>query len=201
MSIEWFSRFGDIPGIAYESPVGINRAKLKGASERPEVVAYGEGRKSLSWRTKDGSTSASPAHDRAFSGASDQSTAALARHLYETLELPGQVSDYHFAIQFFVDELWKRRRDDPSVLTLMERVAWLDVDLVRARPDAITNEHDGTPRFYRVTSFDRLITLYEREGALHEALEVAEIAARFEQQEAKRDELAAGIARLAGEEP
>lgn len=202
MSIEWFGRFGDIPGISYATPAGINRSKLKGASERPEVVAYEEGQEALLWRSSDGSTSSSPAKNRVFdSDMSAKSPAALVRHLYETLELPGQASDYHFAIQSVVDELWKRRRQDPGVFTLVERLAWLDVDLVRVRPDTVANEHGDTPRFYRVTSFDRLITLYEREGAVQEALEVAEIAARFDQQQPKRDELVERLTAVAQEAP
>ncbi len=202
MSIEWFGRFADIPGISYATPDGINRSKLKGASDRPEVISYGEGQEALSWRSSGGSTSSSPAQSRASdSDMSAKSPAPLVRHLYETLELPGQPRDYHFAIQSVVDELWKRRRQDPGVFTLVERLAWLDVDLVRARPDTVTNEHGDTPRFYRVTSFDRLITLYEREGAVQEALQVAEIAARFDQQEPKRDELAERLAAVAQEAP
>jgi hypothetical protein len=42
--------------------------------------------------------------------------------------------------------------------------------------------------------------LYEREGALREALEVAELAVRYEQQQAKRDELVGRVTALDTEE-
>lgn len=199
MSIEWFSRFGDIPGVTYTTPVDIDRSKLKNASARPEVFAYGDSQKSLHWPMKGGSTSASPAATRLQDvDLSTKGTALVLRYLNETLELPGQPQDYHFVIQSVLDALWSRRRREPAVLETAERVAWLDVELIRARPDTITNEyvgvHDRQPRFFQVYAFARLIKLYEREGALREALEVAELAARFEQQEAKREELAARLA-------
>lgn len=204
MSIEWFIRFGDIPGVTYTTPVGINRSKLKNASARPEVFAYGDNQQTLHWPMKGGSTSASPAATRLQDvDLSTKPTASVLRYLDETLELPGQPQDYHFVIQSVLEALWSRRQREPAVLETTERVAWLDMDLIRARPDTITNEyvaaHDGQPRFFQVNAFARLIKLYEREGALWEALEVAELAARFEQHEAKREELAGRLAALAAE--
>jgi hypothetical protein len=204
VSTEWFSRFGDIPRIGYVTPSGITRAKLKRASARPEIVSYGGGERSLSWRTREGSSSASPVRERSFDAdVSGKSTAVVLRDLYETLELPGQVGDYHFAIQFVLEELWKRRRAEPAVMDEVERLAWMDVNLIRVRPDTITNEYvagrPDQPRFYGVAAFGRLITLYEREGALREALEVAEFAAHFEQHEAKRDALVERLTALVEE--
>lgn len=195
MNIEWFRRYGDIPGIAYETPSGINLTKLRGAGQRPTVITIGGGEKRLSWDTEDGSTSQGPAAARAFdTDLAAKSSNALEKHLAETLELPGEPKDYHFAIQFMVEELWKRRRQEPEVLARVEKLSWLDVALVRARPDAITNEYGDDPRFYRATTLDRLVTLYEREGALLEALEIADLAVRFEQLQDRRAAIAERLA-------
>lgn len=195
MNIEWFSRYGDIPGISYETPTGINVAKVRGAGQRPTVITVGGGEKRLSWDTEDGSSSQGPAAARAFdTDLAGKSSKALEKHLAETLELPGQPKDYHFAIQFIVEELWKRRRQEPEVLAAVEKLCWLDVELVRTRPDAITNEYGDDPRFYRATTLDRLLTLYEREGALVEALEIADVAVRFEQLQDRRDAIAERLA-------
>jgi hypothetical protein len=201
VSPEWFRRFGDIPGVSYTAPAHVDRAALAGCHERPEVHRLGE-EASLWW--PQGNTSASPVHRRGFDsrprldGPHD-----VVRHLEETLELPGEASDYHFAIQSALGMVLGGRRSDPTVLEAAERLAWLDIRLVQARPEAITSERaDRLPdesRFYRVPTFHHLISLYEREGALQEALDVAEIAVRFEQLEAKRDEIAARLAALNGD--
>lgn len=181
---EWYCRFGDIPGIAYNPPPHINRSRLAGHDAVPEVEVYeleGERKESLWWPTKDGGSSASPVHERAFGSASDVSTATLLRRTYEALELPGEPSDYHFLIQGCADDLWSRRREEPGVVAEVERLCWLDVRLVQARPDAVRDEYSADERFYGILAFGRLIEIYEREGFLAEALEVAELAARYGQ--------------------
>ncbi len=99
----------------------------------------------------------------------------------EGLELPGVPSDYHFMIQSTVGELWKRRREEPAGISDVERLCWLDLDLIDARPDCVTYENDEGSSFYAIAGFGMLINLFEREGALHEALEVAQRAERFGQ--------------------
>jgi len=181
MAIEWFERFGAIPGVKYSAPAGIDRSKVPRAQERPRVDRYnfdGEVHESLRWETPSGSSSASPAHERAFG--SDQkefSTVELLQFVRETLELPGEPSDYHFAIQGAADELWRRRRSDPSVYAHVEFLGRLDLQLIRARPQTIAYDRDGETAYYQVSAFARLTTLYEREGAFQDALEIAQEAA------------------------
>ena len=62
-----------------------------------------------------------------------------------------------------------------------ERLFRLDIDLVDARPDAVSDDYEGERRFYAMAAFSTLVDLFEREGALHEALEVAEHGARYGQ--------------------
>ena len=201
---EWFQRFGDIPGVSYSTPASIDRGRLPSAVVRPQIDMY-DGERHLSWPGAEGSgiisTSASPAHERAFgTDLAGMSTAAALQHLGETLELPGEPTDYHFAIQSVLEALWKRRRTEPTVLMTVEQLAWLDLSLAQARPDAISTDIQGKRKFYAVLAFQYLITLYEREGALREALEVAELAVRYEQQQSKRDELVGRVTALDTEE-
>jgi hypothetical protein len=120
--------------------------------------------------------------------------ADVADHCYEGLELPGEPSDYHFLIQGAASELWKRRRDSPELIGEVEYLCGLDLQLVEARPDCITFDQGEGSRFYAITAFGTLIELFEREGALHEALEVAEHAGRYGQCERQRDDLKERIA-------
>jgi hypothetical protein len=201
---EWFQRFGDIPGVSHAAPAGIDRRRLPSADARPQVHTY-DGERHLSWPGGEGSgiisTSASPAHERAFgTDLAGMSTAAALQHLGETLELPGEPTDYHFAIQNVLEALWKRRRTEPAVLGTVEQLAWLDLSLAQARPDAVSTDIHGERKFYAVLAFQYLITLYERDGALREALEVAELAVRYQQQQAKRDELVGRVTALDTEE-
>jgi hypothetical protein len=200
---EWFQRFGDIPGVSYSTPASIDRRRLPGANARPQVHTF-DGERHLSWPGGEGSgvvsTSASPAHQRGGTDLAGISTAAALQHLGETLELPGEPTDYHFAIQSVLQALWKRRRTEPTVLMTVEQLAWLDLSLAQARPDAVSTDIHGERRFFAVLAFQYLITLYERDGALREALEVAELAVRYEQQQAKRDELVGRVTALDLEE-
>jgi hypothetical protein len=95
--------------------------------------------------------------------------------------------------------LWDRRRTEPEVLAIVERLAWMDLELAQARPDAVSIDMDGHRKFVAISAFRALITLYEREGALREALEVADLALRFDQQQAKREELVGRLATMEAE--
>jgi hypothetical protein len=72
--------------------------------------------------------------------------------------------------------------------------------LLDARPDIVTNERGGKVWFLRVPAFGRLVFMYEREGFLREALEIAELASRFGQEEQRLAELRVRVARLEDEE-
>ncbi len=197
----WFRRLGDIPGLHYQGESTLDRRRLRGYDAVPRIEHYG-GEPSLSWQVgPEGSTSSSPAHERAFGDdMRDRPTPEILRHLAETLEVPGEASDYHFAIQHAADILWSRRRTEPDVLDQVERLCWLDLRLIEAQPDIVRFEHEGGSGFARVTGLKTLITLYEREGYLREALAVAERAERFDQLQEKADELRDRLAVLEAED-
>jgi hypothetical protein len=194
---EWFQRFGDIPGVSYTTPEQIDRTRLPGYDMAPTIHTprfRTEGEETLRWPTGNGGlpSSASPAHDRAFSGSGDlrkAPTAALLRHVAEGLELPGIPSDYHFLIQHCVDEFWSRRRREPDLVTDIERLCWLDIALVQARPEAVSMAVNGQRKFFQIKAFSVLIQLYEGCGDLAKALEVAEVATRFDQYKDDRQRL------------
>ncbi|MCU0311004.1 MAG: hypothetical protein MUE36_08675 [Acidimicrobiales bacterium] len=192
--INWFPRFGDIPGVAYEPIVPVDRSKLKRASERPEVSSFTtDGRvvTYLTWGDDEESSSASPSADHFVDEELDGlKTGTVLRKLAEALELPGVASDYHFALQAFVGVAWKRRREEPEALGLLERVAWLDISFLEAFPSAFTYTRMDETSYYRVSSMQNLLTIYEYEGALLEAIQVARIGLKHEQFEPKKlDEL------------
>lgn len=202
--IEWFRRLADVPGVGYETKSGVDRSKLAGHNAVPQVQIYtfeGKRRESLWWPTKGGG-SASPAHELAFfqSASRDESTKAVLRRMHRALELPGEASDYHFAIQGCLEELWRRRRQQPDLLPEIEDLCWLDIRLIEARPRIALLDPNGETTSLRVPAFEHLIGLYEREGFLREALDVAERAARFGQGESHLQDLRQRTARLEAED-
>lgn len=182
-----FSRFGDIPGVDYEVSQRVDRRYLPGHDTVPELHVIG---------------SDSPVHSRTFGKLGDMPTATLLQYVYEGLELPGKSIEYHILIERCVQELQNRQRQEPEVLEHVERLCWLDLQLIEACPDVNSYKRDGESHFYYAASFSTLIHLYEREGLLREALEVAERAARFELTEAgklDRQRLLERIASVEGE--
>lgn len=173
---QWFPRFADVPGIHYSTPAGLNVSKLRGRGARPEIHRYPGLPPSLWW----GDTSRSPAGEHLLEDASKAPTARVLRNLSEALELPGELSDYHFAIQGVVTLLWSRRAEEPGAFAELERLCWLDLQLVQAWSEAVTYEdRDGQRQFFAVTAFRVLLDLYLTEGALNEAARVLELADRF----------------------
>jgi hypothetical protein len=130
----------------------------------------------------------------------DAPVSAVLRRVYETLELPGEPSDYHFALMGAYEAVWACRREAAGLLDEVEKLCSLDIRLIDARPDIVTNERGGKVSFLRVPAFGRLIFMYEREGFLREALEIAELASRFDQEEQRLAELRVRVARLEAEE-
>jgi hypothetical protein len=63
------------------------------------------------------------------------------------------------------------RLEHPEVLQEIERLCWLDIELVEAYPETLEYEPG---KCFRVSTFESLLHLYEREGYLHEAVAVAE---------------------------
>jgi hypothetical protein len=203
---EWFRRLADVPGVGYTVDARVKRSTLAGHDAVPKLSNYvfeGKRLESLMWSTANGETSQSPASLHA-SGLSQprtaQSTGALLQRLCEVLALPGTTSDYHFAIQSCIGELWKRRYQEPEQLSEIERLCWLDIRLIEARPEAITFERGGESHFFSVAAFGYLIDLYRNEGFLHEALNVAERGVRLNQKTPVA-ELRERLARLNAEEP
>jgi hypothetical protein len=120
------------------------------------------------------------------------------RQLYETLELPGELLDYHFALQGCRSELWRLRREELWVFGELEQLCWLDTQLIQTYPDImrVPNERN----FLVVTTLQHLIALYEQEGYLYEALQVAEIAVKFNQQMPALERIQSRIATIEAEE-
>ena len=180
--MKWYSRLADVPGVSYVGSSTVDRTKLDGHDLKPEVHEFeldGKVRRSLSWPlTGGGSTSASPVHQRAFGGGKAFAHVEL-RRLEETLELPGELSDYHFAIQGTAKAVFDGRRHDFALLKEVERLCWLDIALIEAHPE-IAEYEPG--KFFRVVGYDLLMRLYEGEGYFAEALEVAERSARLGQE-------------------
>jgi hypothetical protein len=198
---QWFRRFGDIPGIDYQTPPRIDPMKLRGYGMVPEHSAFdsgGQHYESLYWDYGEESSSASPVQEFGEKIKSDSVT-ALVRWCAQGLELPGEPADYHFHIQAAIGELQKLGRRDYGALPELERLCLLDLKLLDAWPRAILNEYGEDPAFYGSMAFGCLISLYESEGALHEALEIAERAAQFSQNPDRREEFMKRLAAIAAE--
>ena len=201
---KWFRRLADVPGVGYQGSPGIDRTRLPEHDAVPEISSYefeGKRRQSMWWKTKEGGTTASPAHRWETKPKKGESPADTAlRKLRETAELPGTLSDYHFAIQHCHDELRSYAGEARWVLEEVERLCWLDIRLIEKYPETITSEYEGERTFYSVSAFYRLIDLYEKEGYLYEALEVAKLAEKFEQRGEQVAELRERIDLLEAEE-
>lgn len=184
MDENWFPRFAEIPGIEYEPPVVLNFSHLPGRGQVPEISYYdfdGTKRKSIMWKYGDISSGASPAYDwKTVPRQGETEATTLLRQAYETLELPGTLSDYHFALQRTHDELNIFIGKESWVPAEIEKLCWLNVRLLEKHPETISYENDEGVHYARVTAFNRLISLFENEGYLREALEVAKIATRFD---------------------
>jgi hypothetical protein len=200
---EWFRRFAEVPGVKYSGAPSVNRSRLPEHNATPEISTFrfeGKQHISIMWPTSEGSTSASPAHRWQTQPRPNETKGQTTlRQLHETLELPGIVSDYHFAIQNCHQALWKQRRDEPWVLAEIERLCWLDIQLVEVQPAFAALEREDTTQFIAILAFGQLIRLYEREGNLYEALAVAHRAERFNQGKIYLENLQPRIAQLESE--
>ena len=216
MSVEWFSRLGDIPGLDYETPAGIDRTAIPGHDMEPEVQRFemlnGEVHESISWPRavepppgeEQASSHLAPvsAHLQAFYDEEERPPARqLIERFYEAVELPGRGSDYHFALQQVLPQLRSRMLEAPEVLRHIERFAWLDIKLALAYPQAVSTDIPGDNlRFYVMEAFNTLGNLYSGEGFLNEALEVARVARQFEQGDSRLESLQERLAAIWAEE-
>jgi hypothetical protein len=176
----WFRRFADIPGVRYQTPPALDLSRLKRRNAVPTVHRFEGLEPSLFWETSNGETSQAPAGEHALGDFRGVSIAGLRKNIAEVLELPGEPSDYHFALQSTAGELYGRRRDDPTVLDDVERLCLLDLQLVESCPFAVTWEHEGQTSYFQVSAFSRLLRMYLTEGRVAEAVAVADIAERFD---------------------
>jgi len=196
--LSWFKRLGDIPGIEYTPPVEVDRESLPrhDAVPRQTRTALFDGRQfdRLTWESEEvdehgiGTSGRSPAQDHAWAAdREDLTSEALLAQLWEALELPGEPSDYHFAMQSAAGLLWRRKRQEPEAIRWCEYLYLFDVRLIEVCPEALANEFaagdETQDPFYQASAFHSLPTLYEREGFLGEALRIAEIGVRFGQGE------------------
>lgn len=200
---QWYDGLAEVPGLGYKRSTEIERKNLPGYNDRPEIRTYefdGKRRTGISWPWPNGSTSASPAHRRnTLSHAEKPNAEAALRQLLEILELPGELSDYHFAIQACHEILWKHRHQAPWVAEKVFELCWLDIHLLEAYPKALAYEFDEPGFMPRILAFERLRLMYQREGYLHEALDVAQRAAKLAQGKTNVDELQTLIAALEAE--
>jgi hypothetical protein len=179
--VQWFRRLADAPGLSYEGISTVDRRRLTGHDFEPEVLELeGERRLALEWPTSDGdSTSESPVYQRISSFDEDLTPRETLRWLEETLELPGELSDYYYAIQVACRAIYEGRRGDPSLLEEVERLYLLDMEPVESYPKSVGLEL-GKPS-YHLFDYEHLVELYAGEGYFHEALEVAERGRRMSQ--------------------
>ena len=167
----WAPCLAELPGIEYVPPEGVGRPRLATRHATPRVSHHeydGSASAWLSWETRDGSTSASPAQRYVSEWPTDEApTPEVVRHLHAGLALPGTPSDYHFAIQHVIDALWKRRRTDPEAISPIEGLCLLDTAIVEAH-----RFKENMPLAPNL-AIRTLIKMYEGAADFDAALEVA----------------------------
>jgi hypothetical protein len=200
---------GDIPGLDYKAPVPIDRESLKGhdITAKPKTIDRYDGSsvETLEWDYPEGEwTSASPAHSIAFSEVDPSaSTDEVLNRLWKCLEVPGESADYHFGIQGTARVFWewRRRRLQPELTQCVEWLSWLDIRLIRARPSTIWVERRRDEgQYVAVLAFAYLRQIYETEGFLAKALEVAQEATKFDQMSEEAESLEERLAALRAED-
>lgn len=193
----WFARFADLPGVGYAGHPSIDRRTLPQHDAKPEVQTFsydGKPQGSLFWKAPPGGSSQSPASAWAPHPDPRTATADALRRLYEALELPGQPTDYHFALLGGYELLWTRRRKEPDILPELERLCLLDIRLVEKFQAIILGMIPGQQFAARVPAFHYLVYLYSREGFLDEALTIAKLGAQLGQGDSDLREIEKRIA-------
>lgn len=196
----WFHRLADVPHLGYQGHPTIDRASLAAHATQPKIDTFGlDGKRheSLSWPTRGGTTSASPVQQwQTHKRRGESPMQTQLRQLYEALELPGELPDYHFALLGCYEALWQHRREEPWVVAEIERLCLLDLALVELYPSIITFEGKDGRTYAHVPAFNRLIYLYEQNGYLREALAIAQRAVRLQQGDGMIEPIKHKIARL-----
>jgi len=168
----WFQRFAEIPGIEYSPPKEVNR-KHPYCGLSPERSPDSD----MLWWTypdEEGTTSVWPAN-RYFEKHPKAPITQMIWTLYESLELPGDLSCYHFLIQGVCEGLWNKRSTEPNGLRYLEYFCYLDLRLNELYP---TIHHSGDV-VLRILTVDFLLRLYLAEGAWGSALQIAERSERL----------------------
>ena len=177
---QWFRRLADVPNVDYSGSPGVERSRLAGHNATATLNRFtfdGKQHENLTWKTREGETSACPASQWQATPRPGETPAQTAlRQVYERVELPGDLSSYHFVIQQAIGELWRFRTQEPWVLEEIEKLCWLDIRLITRSVKEFQRD-DGS--LLTIYAFDRLLTLFEREGYLHEALQLAEFAVKL----------------------
>lgn len=200
---KWYRRLADVPGVDYPGSPGVDRTRLPGHNTEPKVSTYtfeGKRSTSLMWPMKDGETGSSPANtweSKPRPGESPSQTAL--RQTREKLELPGTLSDYHFIIQGCHQELKASAADGLWAFGEIEALCLLDIRLISRYPNTVGFEREGEVKYYGIVAFFTLLDMYQREGMLREALDVARVAERFGQAPGKVQEIEERIARIEAE--
>lgn len=178
--IRWYSRLAEVQGVGYAGNPHIDRTRLSGFDLKPQVQRgfSSDQEPMLWWSQGEGGSSASPAASYRSGQIDRTNLKAVVRQLEETLELPGQASDYHFALLGVVEAIWRLRYDAPGAFAEIERLCWLDVRLIQADPGAASMLRDGKTEFFGVPAFRQLINLRATEGDLWGAWEVELLARR-----------------------
>ena len=197
---QWFHRLADVPNVHYPGSPGVERSRLPGYNATATLHRFtfdGKQHESLTWKTREGETSACPASQWQTTPRPGETPAQTAlRQLRERVELPGELSSYHFAIQQAIQELWRLRTQESWALEEMEKLCWLDIRLITRSLKEFQHEDGNLLTIYAV---DRLLTLFEREGYLHEALELAEFAVKLGAGEGLAEKLRERVALLDAE--
>jgi hypothetical protein len=196
----WFRCFAEVPGVGYPGDPQ-RRSSLPARGLVPEVVEFSAGghpRTALSWPSAEGWNSASPAHGLAFTDARGETGQQTRERVLNALESPGELLDYHFAIQGAAEALYKRRNAEPAWLELVEWLTWYDVKLVEAH-EVVFRVTPETREYLSVFAFDFLVRLHQREGHLREALALATRFAPFRGNDGSLKELRERVAVLESE--
>lgn len=201
---KWFPRFAEIPGINYKPPANLDFTYLPGRGKVPEVNCYnlnGKKHRYIMWKYGERSTSASPARDWETTPRQGESEPlTLLRQVYETLELPGVLSDYHFALQKTHGDLHSLIGREVWIPAEIEKLCLLNIQLLNTHPETISHENEEGIHYASVTVFNRLLKLYKTEGYLQDALKIARIAVKFDYGDEIVEELEARIKSLEDED-
>lgn len=184
---DWFPRFGDIPGIDWQTPAGINRREILGHAAKPEASAWSGDRDYLSWpivyahdegEFREGTTSQPPAGQ--FPMPDQSRTVEQQMHaLAQALELPGHAGTYHQLLSDSAQYLYKIRKRQATAVREAERLALLDMQLLSLRQEVLDRRReilDDMPEDQMpvwVHSVRLLHRMYTENGALEAAERIA----------------------------